>query len=242
MKTILPVTLAMLISSVACAGQVENINACVTKAKEFAGISLNEFDASYEGNIFANSKVLWNGVQCEAKSGNVFNLTINNKRYIYEGFAGVDAYRLNGELSSQTETAKKQLWAEVSNIKQRIALLDDRMERASNVLTKANPDQVGAKEFVETGINKALNGIDPSVSKLPQSKQSNKDPKVDSKPVAASQTKPRTDIEICVAKGVKYYKALGSFPELKTGTFKGRLAKDVAREKCGRSLAAFQGM
>lgn len=43
----------------------------------------------------------------------------------------------------------------------------------------------------------------------------------------------------CVDRGVKYFMEIGSYPRLKAYPEAGRLAEDVARERCRRSLLAF---
>ncbi|MFT4924453.1 MAG: hypothetical protein ACI8WB_000531 [Phenylobacterium sp.] len=43
----------------------------------------------------------------------------------------------------------------------------------------------------------------------------------------------------CVARGISYFKEIGSYPKLSAAPNKGRYAKDVAEERCSRSTAAF---
>lgn len=47
------------------------------------------------------------------------------------------------------------------------------------------------------------------------------------------------DINACVARGISYYKEIGSYPLLQTDPNKGRKAEDVARERCQRTNTAF---
>jgi hypothetical protein len=44
-----------------------------------------------------------------------------------------------------------------------------------------------------------------------------------------------TSFEACVGKGTDYFKNIGSFPKLSNG----RMASDVAYERCGRTVGAF---
>lgn len=46
-------------------------------------------------------------------------------------------------------------------------------------------------------------------------------------------------VEACVARGVAYFKEMGSFPTLKSAPNAGRRAEDVARERCNRTITAF---
>lgn len=46
-------------------------------------------------------------------------------------------------------------------------------------------------------------------------------------------------VDACVERGVAYYKEIGSYPTLKSPPSAGRLAVDVAKEKCERTLTAF---
>ena len=43
----------------------------------------------------------------------------------------------------------------------------------------------------------------------------------------------------CVARGVEYFKEMGSYPNLTSAPDAGRKAEDVARERCGRTVTAF---
>jgi hypothetical protein len=46
----------------------------------------------------------------------------------------------------------------------------------------------------------------------------------------------REQVEACAQRGITHFREIGSYPRLhKTG----RLAEDVARDRCARSLAAF---
>jgi hypothetical protein len=117
MKRITLIILAMGISTMAFAGDAENIQACVKKAKDFAEVTLNEFDSSYESNILSMSTARWKNVYCEVKLNSVYNLQVNGQQYIYNGYAGKDSYILNSQLDEKTDVARNKL-------KSRIALLE----------------------------------------------------------------------------------------------------------------------
>lgn len=50
---------------------------------------------------------------------------------------------------------------------------------------------------------------------------------------------PRDTVASCVARGVAYFKEVGSYPRLTSDPNKGRRAEDVARERCQRTTTAF---
>ena len=50
---------------------------------------------------------------------------------------------------------------------------------------------------------------------------------------------PDPQVEACVARGVAYFKDMGSYPTLKSPPNVGRRAEDVARERCNRTTTAF---
>lgn len=46
-------------------------------------------------------------------------------------------------------------------------------------------------------------------------------------------------IASCLENGIAYYKEIGSYPTLTSAGMEGRMAEDVAAEKCSRSIQAF---
>ncbi|TCZ77671.1 hypothetical protein [Lysobacter sp. N42] len=46
-------------------------------------------------------------------------------------------------------------------------------------------------------------------------------------------------VDYCVARGVAYFKEIGSYPTLQSAPNAGRPAEAVARERCKRTLTAF---
>ncbi|SEI64569.1 hypothetical protein SAMN05421831_10677 [Allopseudospirillum japonicum] len=51
---------------------------------------------------------------------------------------------------------------------------------------------------------------------------------------------PYDQVEACTERGVVFYQATGNYPSLKEAPYTGRLAEDVAREKCFKNLQAFR--
>ena len=47
------------------------------------------------------------------------------------------------------------------------------------------------------------------------------------------------EIDDCVRRGVGYFKEIGSYPTLQSSPNTGRLAEDVAIERCNRTTTAF---
>ena len=47
------------------------------------------------------------------------------------------------------------------------------------------------------------------------------------------------EVDACVKRGVAYFKEMGSYPTLKSAPNVGRIAEDVARERCNRTTTAF---
>lgn len=137
----------------ALAGEAENITACVNKAKEFAGISLDPFAVKYEGNVVAFSTARWPGSSCEVKLAQVYTLQVNGEYLIYKGYSGKEAYDLAMQLQAKTDDAIKQM-------RSRIALIEQRANQVSNSLRKPNPDYKHLTQYVNDGIQKSL-GIQP---------------------------------------------------------------------------------
>ena len=50
---------------------------------------------------------------------------------------------------------------------------------------------------------------------------------------------PDPAVEACVVRGIAYFKEIGSYPNLSSPPDTGRLADDVARERCNRTTTAF---
>ena len=128
-----------------------NIQACVSKAKEFANVLLNEFDVIYEGNWIDLSVAKWtdHDTVCKVKFESVYDLRIKGKIYIYEGFAGQESYNLNNKLQKHTEEA-------IEKMESRITLLEKRMEKVTNKLRTNDPDHSALKGYINIGIERAL--------------------------------------------------------------------------------------
>ncbi len=139
----------LLVSLPVWAGDADNISACVKKAKEFSGMTLDPFAAAYESNIVSPSTAKWENVLCEVKFGEVYNLRIQNQYVIYKGYAGKDAYELNKSLETKTDEA-------IARMDTHIALLKQRLDQVDVSLRKPNPDQKWLNRYIEEGIDKSF--------------------------------------------------------------------------------------
>lgn len=149
-KTVLGL-LMMAVSTFAFASDAENIAACVKKAKEFSGVILDEFDVNYKGNWLSMSIAKWSNAYCEVKVGEVYELSVNGEFVIYKGFAGKGAYELNKILQEKTDLATNKL-------NSRVALLRQRMEKATEELKKARPSHEELTRYIDEGIEKSIGG------------------------------------------------------------------------------------
>lgn len=151
MKKLVSGMLMMAFSTHAFAGDAENIAACVKKAKEFSGVTLEDFDASYKGNWLSMSTAKWSNAYCEVKIGEVCELSVNGEYVIYRGFAGKGSYELNKILLEKTDLA-------INKLNSRVALLRQRMEKATEELKKARPSHEELTRYIEEGIEKSIGG------------------------------------------------------------------------------------
>jgi hypothetical protein len=135
--------------STAFADDAENIEACVQKAKEFASVKLDEFDANYEGSWLQNDVAKWDNAVCEVTATKVYNLNIEGKNYIYRGFSGEESYKLNEMLEETTQDA-------ISILRSRVSLLEKRMENVTTKLKLVNPDHQDLVGYIKKGVDKAL--------------------------------------------------------------------------------------
>lgn len=156
MKKVAVALLFVLGSGAAHAGDAENIQACIKKAAEFAGVRLSEFDVSYQGNILSMSKATWKNAYCEVKLGEVYNLKVNGKEVVYNGYAGRDSYELKKALEERTDRAIGQLNA-------RISILEQRMSQATTSLRNAKPDHAQLSRYIDEGIAKAVSSPSAAV-------------------------------------------------------------------------------
>lgn len=246
MKKLLFISLVLLYAPFASAGEAENILSCVNRANEFSGVKLNEFEAVYEGKILSMSSVKWKNAFCEVKFGSVQNLQVNGMQYIYNGFAGKEAYDLNKILEGKTESAIKQL-------KSRISLLEQRMNQVKRNLQAPRPDAASLTRFINEGVEKSV-GIEglAAAPNDPPAQESPKEVKI-SREVAPEKAQiPSEDlhstkdlssismsVNACVNRGIAYFREIGSYPTLGSAPNAGRRAEDVARERCNRTTLAF---
>ncbi len=76
-------------------GDIENIRACITKAKNYAGVTLEDIPVEYDSNWISDDVVTWNEAQCSVSSQIVHDLIVKNTIVIYKKYSGIDAYKLN---------------------------------------------------------------------------------------------------------------------------------------------------
>lgn len=55
----------------------------------------------------------------------------------------------------------------------------------------------------------------------------------------SEQTAEADGVAACTERGVAYFKEIGSYPTLSSAPNRGRSAREVAAERCGRTLTAF---
>lgn len=149
MRMIIIGIVLMLANNYALASDAENISACVKKAKEFSGVTLDEFDVSYEGNVLTMSIAKWSNASCEVKLGDVYNLTINGTDIIYRGFAGKESYALNEELERKTGMAINQMNIHIARLKQR-------KNQISVSLHRPNPDHIWLTRYFNEGLERSF--------------------------------------------------------------------------------------
>lgn len=240
------VSLILMNAATAYAGEAENIMACVNRANEFSGIKLSEFDAKYEGRILSMSSAKWSNAFCEVKFGTVNNLQVNGNQFIYNGFAGKEAYDLNKMLENKTESA-------INQLRSRISLLEQRMSQVKRSLQTPKPNVVSLTQYINEGIEKSIgverqaaasiilqtqditkvapppNEVSPVISPTPS----------EYRPLIKEAPSVSMSVSECINRGITYFKEIGSYPTLGSSPNAGRSAEDVARERCGRTTSAF---
>ena len=148
-KNILVFTVLLSIPNAAFASEAGNILACINAVKTYTGKTVDEFDANYTGKIFSFSIAEWSGIKCEVAFDSVQNLTVDGEKYMVDGFSGIDAKRTYEQISEKTEKA-------VSLLNSRVKLLEQRLERSANQLRQPNPNLNEIKDFIATGVSKAV--------------------------------------------------------------------------------------
>ena len=132
----------------ALANEASSIRACIEAVTIHSTLLLDEFDVEYEKRLMRYDTVKWPGGICEIRQGQVYNLTINEKQLIYQGFAGMDAKVIFDVIEAETMSAVKLL-------KSRIKLLEDRFGDAKQNLTAPNPDLDVIAARIADGIARA---------------------------------------------------------------------------------------
>lgn len=148
-KNILVFTVLFSIPNSALASEAGNILACINAVKTYTGKTVDEFDANYTGKIFSFSIAEWSGIKCEVAFDSVENLTVDGEKYMVDGFSGIDAKRTYEQISEKTKKA-------VSLLNSRVKLLEQRLERSENQLRQPNPNLNEIKDFIATGVSKAV--------------------------------------------------------------------------------------
>lgn len=141
--------IGMLYAPPGFSGDAENITACVKKAKEFSGVTLDPFAVNYEGNIVYMSIAKWENVLCEVKFGEVYNLKVNTEYLVYKGYAGKASYELKQSMAGKTEEA-------IGRMDTHIALLRQRLDQVEVSLKRPSPDHVWLNRYIEEGIDKSF--------------------------------------------------------------------------------------
>jgi len=143
------IAFSLFIPNLSLASEAGNIFACIKAVKSYTGRTVDEFDVNYTGRILAFSSAEWSGIKCEVAFDSVQNLTVDGKKYIVDGFSGIDAKRTYEQISEKTEKA-------ISLLNSRVKLLEQRLERSANQLMQPNPNLKEIKDFIGTGISKAV--------------------------------------------------------------------------------------
>ena len=157
-RTIIAAAVVALSGTSAFAGSAKegrHIEMCVEAAEAYAGVSLDEFDASYDdGGWLGTSKVTWPNASCEPLklfgAESVFSLTVNGTEYIVQGYAGRDA--LNAAKVIEVEVG-----AAIEELEKRISILRNTAKKADNNLRSVDADTDKMLENVRTRIDKAVN-------------------------------------------------------------------------------------
>lgn len=83
------------------------------------------------------------------KLSEVYNLQVEGKHVIFDGYAGRESYSLRKTLDEKTNAA-------INQLKARIAILEQRMAQTSAGLKKPRPDHAGLTRFIEEGIEMSV--------------------------------------------------------------------------------------
>lgn len=148
-KIFLVTSLLALSAATASADDTENISACADAVSERTGKEPDVFDVSYEGNIFDFSVAEWPGIRCEVKFGEVYNLIIDGRQEVSEGWPSTEAKTTYEELEAEVARAQRTLQS-------RQDLLGAALAEAAQVLRAHGSDVDSAATAVRSDINRAL--------------------------------------------------------------------------------------
>jgi hypothetical protein len=94
------------------------------------------------------SSAEWRGIMCEVSLASVYNLTVDGRQYVYEGFSGRQAKTAYESLERETDEA-------ISLLESRAQLLERRLEDARSTLQLPNPDIEAIEDGIRNGIGRA---------------------------------------------------------------------------------------
>jgi len=148
---VLAIALATLAGiNTARAGQNEDIEACVAKVQEFTGRSVDMFDARYKkGGWLGNESVHWSGIDCEVQglfgTSTVFQLYVDGKHLVVDGYAGVAAQAASEQIARDVESA-------IETLEARIDILKGMQDQADKKLRSVDADA----DAITAQVNKAI--------------------------------------------------------------------------------------
>lgn len=106
----------MFYCSMAFSSQEENIVSCQLKAYIYSGQSIDGKRYKYESNWTSPDVMTWDGGRCEIKSSGVFNLVIDGKKYIINGFPSEEAFALKNNLIKKADEARDALVERINQL------------------------------------------------------------------------------------------------------------------------------
>lgn len=127
-------------NSAVVAGERDDIKACIEKLKEFAGLSPDPLEAKYTSHWTSPDEVFWprESIYCTTTLDTVRSLSVGNKTYIVEFYAGKHALSLYNELDAKVE--------------KEIDRLKNRLRQASQALKRKEPNLSEIEKFIDDGI------------------------------------------------------------------------------------------
>lgn len=143
-----------LCSTLAAASDADNILACAKAAHDYAGVTPDPHEAAYQGRFLAFSEATWTtpAVRCEVKLGTVYNLLVNERFALREGYAGDEAWKAAERIDEVSEQA-------IGKLQARISLMRKARDDAKEKLRQPAPDiDATFRGFAQEG-TRALSSI-----------------------------------------------------------------------------------